>query len=47
MKCAVVHGRQPLEIREQAALFNDPESGYDVMVVEFVRSLLLLLTKNS
>ena len=33
MRCAVVYGRLPPEIRsEQAALFNDPESGYDVMV---------------
>ena len=33
MRCAVVYGRLPPEIRsEQAALLNDPESGYDVMV---------------
>ena len=32
MRCVVVHGRLPPEIREQAALLNDPESGYDVMV---------------
>lgn len=33
MRCAVAYGRLPPEIRsEQAALFNDPESGYDVMV---------------
>ncbi|KIK01317.1 hypothetical protein K443DRAFT_98809 [Laccaria amethystina LaAM-08-1] len=33
MRCAVVYGRLPPEIRsEQAALFNDPGSGYDVMV---------------
>ena len=47
MRCAVVYGRLPPKIRsEQAALFNDPESGYEVMVgsdakywdgVEFVR----------
>ena len=33
MRCAVVYGRLPPEIRsEQAALFNDPDSGYDVMI---------------
>ena len=33
MRCAVVYGWLPPEIRiEQAALFNDPESGYDGMV---------------
>ncbi|KAJ7684374.1 P-loop containing nucleoside triphosphate hydrolase protein [Mycena polygramma] len=33
MKCAVVYGRLPPEVRsEQAALFNDPESGYDVLI---------------
>ncbi|KAJ7632305.1 P-loop containing nucleoside triphosphate hydrolase protein, partial [Roridomyces roridus] len=33
MKCAVVYGRLPPEIRsEQAALFNDPQSGYDVLI---------------
>ena len=33
MRCAVAYGRLPPEIRsEQAALFNDPESGYDVMI---------------
>ncbi|KAJ7184555.1 P-loop containing nucleoside triphosphate hydrolase protein [Mycena filopes] len=33
LKCAVVYGRLPPEIRsEQAALFNDPNSGYDVLV---------------
>jgi ATP-dependent RNA helicase SUPV3L1/SUV3 len=33
MRCAVVYGRLPPEIRsEQAALFNDPDSSYDVMV---------------
>ncbi|KIP07494.1 hypothetical protein PHLGIDRAFT_70994 [Phlebiopsis gigantea 11061_1 CR5-6] len=33
MKCAVAYGRLPPEIRtEQAALFNDPNSGYDLMV---------------
>ncbi len=33
MRCAVVYGRLPPEIRsEQAALFNDPDSGYDVIV---------------
>lgn len=31
--CAVAYGRLPPEIRsEQAALFNDPNSGYDVIV---------------
>ncbi|KAF8877379.1 P-loop containing nucleoside triphosphate hydrolase protein [Infundibulicybe gibba] len=33
MRCAVVYGRLPPEIRsEQAALFNDPGSGYDVII---------------
>ena len=33
LRCAVAYGRLPPEIRsEQAALFNDPDSGYDVMV---------------
>ncbi|KIM49774.1 hypothetical protein M413DRAFT_45292, partial [Hebeloma cylindrosporum] len=33
MKCAVVYGRLPPEVRsEQAALFNDPTSGYDVII---------------
>jgi ATP-dependent RNA helicase SUPV3L1/SUV3 len=33
MRCAVVYGRLPPEIRsEQAALFNDPKSGYDVLI---------------
>lgn len=33
MRCAVVYGRLPPEIRsEQAALFNDPTSGYDVLI---------------
>lgn len=33
MRCAVVYGRLPPEIRsEQAALFNDPDSGYDVII---------------
>ncbi|KAF9011933.1 P-loop containing nucleoside triphosphate hydrolase protein [Cyathus striatus] len=33
MKCAIVYGKLPPEIRsEQAALFNDPDSGYDVIV---------------
>jgi ATP-dependent RNA helicase SUPV3L1/SUV3 len=33
MRCAVAYGRLPPEIRsEQAALFNDPESGYDIMI---------------
>ena len=33
LKCAVAYGRLPPELRtEQAALFNDPKSGYDVMV---------------
>ncbi|KAI0314898.1 P-loop containing nucleoside triphosphate hydrolase protein [Amylostereum chailletii] len=33
LRCAVIYGRLPPEIRsEQAALFNDPDSGYDVMV---------------
>ncbi|KAF5372866.1 hypothetical protein D9758_001616 [Tetrapyrgos nigripes] len=33
MRCAVVYGSLPPEIRsQQAALFNDPNSGYDVLV---------------
>ncbi|KAJ7084860.1 P-loop containing nucleoside triphosphate hydrolase protein [Mycena belliarum] len=33
LKCAVVYGKLPPEIRsEQAALFNDPDSGYDVLI---------------
>ncbi|KAJ7215325.1 hypothetical protein B0H12DRAFT_1213359 [Mycena haematopus] len=33
MRCAVVYGKLPPEIRsEQAALFNDPTSGYDVLI---------------
>jgi len=33
MRCAVVYGKLPPEIRsEQAALFNEPDSGYDVMI---------------
>ncbi|KAI0657179.1 P-loop containing nucleoside triphosphate hydrolase protein [Cubamyces menziesii] len=33
MRCALAYGRLPPEIRsEQAALFNDPNSGYDVLV---------------
>ncbi|KAJ4489966.1 P-loop containing nucleoside triphosphate hydrolase protein [Lentinula aciculospora] len=33
MKCAVVYGKLPPEIRSsQADLFNDPHSGYDVIV---------------
>ncbi|KAG5721392.1 hypothetical protein E4T56_gene12928 [Termitomyces sp. T112] len=33
LRCAVVYGRLPPEIRsEQAALFNDPNSGYDVLI---------------
>ncbi|KAJ7119018.1 P-loop containing nucleoside triphosphate hydrolase protein [Mycena epipterygia] len=33
IKCAVVYGKLPPEIRsEQAALFNDPDSGYDVLI---------------
>ncbi|PFH53578.1 hypothetical protein AMATHDRAFT_122125, partial [Amanita thiersii Skay4041] len=33
MKCAVVYGKLPPEIRsEQARLFNDPTSGYDVII---------------
>ena len=33
MRCAVVYGRLPPEIRsEQAARFNDPDSGYDVLI---------------
>ncbi|KAI0045789.1 P-loop containing nucleoside triphosphate hydrolase protein [Auriscalpium vulgare] len=33
LRCAVAYGRLPPEIRsEQAALFNDRDSGYDVMV---------------
>lgn len=33
LKCAIAYGALPPETRaEQAALFNDPDSGYDVMV---------------
>ena len=33
LRCAVVYGRLPPELRaEQAALFNDPHSGFDVLV---------------
>ncbi|KAG9035390.1 RNA helicase [Tulasnella sp. JGI-2019a] len=33
LKCAMVYGSLPPEVRaEQALLFNDPDSGYDVMV---------------
>ncbi|KAF8352214.1 ATP-dependent RNA helicase suv3, partial [Amanita rubescens] len=33
MKCAVVYGKLPPEVRsEQARLFNDPSSGYDVII---------------
>lgn len=33
LKCAVVYGKLPPEIRsEQAALFNDPNSGFDVII---------------
>lgn len=33
VRCAVAYGRLPPELRsEQAALFNDPDSGYDVLV---------------
>ncbi|KAJ6500779.1 P-loop containing nucleoside triphosphate hydrolase protein [Mycena sanguinolenta] len=33
LRCAVVYGKLPPEIRsEQAALFNDPDSGYDVLI---------------
>lgn len=33
MRCAVVYGKLPSEIRsEQADLFNDPNSGYDVII---------------
>ena len=33
LRCAVVYGRLPPEIRaEQAVLFNDPNSGFDVLI---------------
>jgi len=33
MRCAIVYGRLPPEVRsEQATLFNDPTSGYDVLI---------------
>ena len=33
MRCAIAYGRLPPEVRsEQAILFNDPKSGYDVLV---------------
>ena len=56
MRCAVVYGRLLPKIRsEQEALFNDPESGYDVMVgsdaigmgLNLYVSSLLLLTKTN
>ena len=56
MRCAVVNGRLPPKIRsEQEALFNDPESGYDVMVgsdaigmgLNLYVSSLVLLTKTN
>ena len=56
MRCAVVYGRLLPKIwSQQAALFNDPESGYDVMVWSdaigmglnlYVSSLLLLTKPN-
>lgn len=33
LRCALAYGKLPPEVRsQQAALFNDPESGYDVLV---------------
>ncbi|EJD06226.1 P-loop containing nucleoside triphosphate hydrolase protein [Fomitiporia mediterranea MF3/22] len=33
MRCAIIYGRLPPEVRsEQAERFNDPDSGYDVLV---------------
>lgn len=33
MKCAIIYGGLPPEVRsQQAALFNDPDSGYDILV---------------
>ncbi|KAI5117408.1 hypothetical protein M0805_004630 [Coniferiporia weirii] len=33
MRCAIIYGRLPPEVRsEQADLFNDPDSGYDVLI---------------
>ncbi|CAK5279125.1 unnamed protein product [Mycena citricolor] len=33
LKCVVIYGKLPPEIRaQQAALFNDPDSGYDVLI---------------
>ncbi|KAI0689836.1 P-loop containing nucleoside triphosphate hydrolase protein [Cytidiella melzeri] len=33
LRCAVAYGKLPPEVRsQQAALFNDPDSGYDVLV---------------
>ena len=56
MRCEVVNGRLPPKIRsQQEALFNDPESGYDVMVgsdaigmgLNLYVSSLVLLTKTN
>ena len=33
MRCAIIYGRLPPEVRaEQAELFNTPGNGYDVLV---------------
>jgi ATP-dependent RNA helicase SUPV3L1/SUV3 len=33
MKCAIIYGALPMESRtQQARLFNDPASGYDILV---------------
>ena len=56
MRCAVVYGQLLPKIRsEQVALFNDPESGYEVMVpgdaigmgLNLYVSSLPLLTKTN
>ena len=46
MRCAVVYGRLPPEIRsEQAARFNDPSSGYDALIVVTV-PIIRTITRN-
>ncbi|KAJ2705108.1 RNA helicase, partial [Coemansia spiralis] len=47
MRCAVIYGALPPESRvEQAKLFNDPESGYDVLVASDAVGMGINLTIN-
>ncbi|KAJ2764292.1 RNA helicase, partial [Coemansia nantahalensis] len=47
MRCAVIYGGLPPESRvEQAKLFNDPESGYDVLVASDAVGMGINLTIN-